>query len=64
MVSRPAGTGVAHSFIAGAGGMALLAWGTREANDMCWYPRSGKLRIRAFDLNFRPEPLDYWDGEE
>jgi uncharacterized cupin superfamily protein len=57
VVSRPAGTGVAHSFVADARGI-------RDPNDMCWYPRSGKLRIRAFDLNFRPEPLDYWDGEE
>ena len=43
VVSRPAGTGVAHTFRGGAGGITLLAYGTREPNDICFYPRSGKI---------------------
>ena len=30
VIARPAGTGVAHQFIAGEDGLTLLAWGTRD----------------------------------
>lgn len=64
IVGRPAGTGVAHSFQAGPSGLRLLAYGQRDPRDVCWYPRSEKIRIRGLgDFGFRVEPLGYWDGE-
>jgi uncharacterized cupin superfamily protein len=62
VVSRPAGTGVAHAFRAGDGGLTLLAYGTREPGDLCFYPTSSKVGIAG--AWFRVEPLDYWDGED
>jgi uncharacterized cupin superfamily protein len=64
VVSRPAGTGVAHLFRAGDGGLVYLAYGTREHGDVCWYPRSSKLFFRGVGVIVRVEPLDYWDGED
>jgi uncharacterized cupin superfamily protein len=64
VVSRPAGTRVAHAFRGGDDGLTLLAYGTREANDICYYPRSNKIYWRGVGLIARLERLDYWDGEE
>jgi uncharacterized cupin superfamily protein len=64
VVARPAATGVAHSFHAGDGGLVYLAYGTREPNDIVYYPDSGKVSLRGVGVIFRPEQLDYWDGEE
>ena len=64
VVARPPGTRVAHAFRAGESVLTLLAWGTREPNDMCWYPRSKKLYWRGVGIIGRIEELDYWDGEE
>jgi uncharacterized cupin superfamily protein len=64
VVARPPGTGVSHAFRAGDSGMTLLAWGTRDPNDICWYPRSRKLFWRGVGVIGRIETLDYWDGEE
>lgn len=63
VIGRPAGTGVAHQLRAGPDGLAFLAWGTREPNDMTYYPRSKKVSLRGLGVRFRVEPLDYWDGE-
>jgi uncharacterized cupin superfamily protein len=64
VVCRPPGTGVAHAFRGGDDGMTLLAYGTRDPNDMCFYPRSRKLSIRGLGLITRVgEQLDYLDGE-
>ena len=63
VVARPAGTGVAHSWVAAGGGLTLLAYGQRRPDDVCWYPRSNKLSVRG-NVMFRVEPVDYWDGEE
>jgi uncharacterized cupin superfamily protein len=62
VVARPPGTGVAHAFRAGDGGLTYLAWGTREPGDVCFYPYSNKVAIAG--AVFRIEPLDYWDGED
>ncbi|MEY2514230.1 MAG: hypothetical protein QOJ89_1588, partial [bacterium] len=43
VVARPPATGLAHTFEAGDDGMTLLAYGTRDASDMCWYPDSSKV---------------------
>jgi uncharacterized cupin superfamily protein len=64
IVARPPGTGVAHSFEATDDGVVLLAYGTREPADACWYPDSRKISSRGLGIVFRVEPLDYWDGEE
>jgi uncharacterized cupin superfamily protein len=65
VVARPPGTGVAHAFRGGAEGMTLLMYGTRDPNDMCFYPRSQKLFIRGLGLITRVgEQLDYIDGED
>ncbi len=63
VISRPAGTGVAHAMRAGADGLVYLAYGTREPNDISYYPRSNKISIRGVGLIARVERLDYWDGE-
>jgi uncharacterized cupin superfamily protein len=63
-VCRLPGTGVAHTFRAGEGGMTLLAYGTREPNDICYYPRSGKVLLGGVGGMGRIEQLDYWDGED
>jgi uncharacterized cupin superfamily protein len=65
VVVRPAGTSVAHAFRGGDGGLALLMYGTRDPNDMCYYPRSGKIYFIGLGLTARlGEPVDYWDGED
>lgn len=64
VVARPAGTGVAHAFRAGDSGMTLIAWGTRDPNDICWYPRSQKMFWRGVGVVGRIDQLDYWEGEE
>jgi uncharacterized cupin superfamily protein len=64
VVARPAGTGRAHAFRAGDGGLTLLAYGIRDPRDVTYYPRSGKLNIRGVGLIGRLEVLDYWDGED
>jgi uncharacterized cupin superfamily protein len=63
VVSRPAATRVAHALRAGQGGLAYLAYGTREPNDIAYYPRSRKLSFRGVGVIARLEQLDYWDGE-
>ena len=47
VVSRPAGTRVAHSFQAGDTGLAYLAYGTRVPNDVVYYPRTDEIRFRG-----------------
>jgi uncharacterized cupin superfamily protein len=63
VVARPAGTRVSHCLRAGDAGMTLLTYGTREPNDICYYPRSGKVFLRGLGVIGRIEQLDYWDGE-
>ena len=62
-VARPAGTGVAHAFRAGAGGLTYLCHGTRRPEDVCWYPRSGKLAFHGLGVIARVETVGFWDGE-
>src|SRR4051794_25927327 len=63
VVARPPGTGVAHAFRAGNGGLTLLALGTREANDMAYYPRSATVALRGLKARFHITQVEYWDGE-
>jgi uncharacterized cupin superfamily protein len=64
VVARPPATGVAHAFRAGDGPLTVLAYGTREPNDIAYYPRSGKVSLRGIDAMFHVTRVDYWDGEE
>jgi len=63
LVARPPATGVAHGFRAHDDGMTLLAYGTRDPADMCWYPDSSKILFRGLNVVARVETLDYWEGE-
>jgi uncharacterized cupin superfamily protein len=63
LVARPPGTRVSHSFRAGADGVTMLVYGTRDPNDMCWYPRSRKIAWRGLGVIGRIELLEYFDGE-
>jgi uncharacterized cupin superfamily protein len=63
VVVRPAGSRIAHSFLAGPGGVTMLIYGTRDANDMAWYPRSSKINWRGLGVIGRIEALHYDDGE-
>jgi uncharacterized cupin superfamily protein len=64
VVSRPAGTRIAHAFRAGERGLTFLAYGTKEPNDISYYPRSNKISFRGVGVIGRIEHLDYWDGED
>jgi uncharacterized cupin superfamily protein len=61
-VSCPAGMRLAHALRAGEEGLTYLAYGTRESNEIVYYPRSKKAwlgRVMA-----RVELVDdYWEGE-
>jgi len=61
LVCRPAGSGIAHCFRAGESGLTMLMYSDRDPNDMCFYPRSGKVLIRGLGIVFRPELTSYWD---
>ena len=64
VVARPAGTRVTHAFRAGDEGLTMLAYGTRQSNDIAYYSRSNKLNFRGVGVMIRAERVDYWDGEE
>jgi uncharacterized cupin superfamily protein len=64
VLSRPAGTGLAHSFRAGPDGLEYLAYGQRRPHDIAYYPDSGKLAVWGVGVIGRIEQLDYWDGED
>jgi uncharacterized cupin superfamily protein len=60
-VGRPPGTGVAHAF---RGPLTLLTYGTNEPNEICYYPRSKKLKFWGVDAQITAEPLTpFWDDE-
>jgi uncharacterized cupin superfamily protein len=63
IVSRPAGMRTSHCLRAGDAGLTYLAYGTKDPNDVCYYPRSNKIFWRGLGLIARLEPLDYFDGE-
>ena len=63
VVARPPGTRISHSFRAGPEGVTMLIYGTRDVNDICFYPRSKKIFWRGIGVIGRIEMLDYFDGE-
>jgi uncharacterized cupin superfamily protein len=63
VVARPPGSRVSHSFRAGPEGVEMLVYGTRDPNDVAWFPRSRKIHWRGLGVIGRIETLDYFDGE-
>jgi uncharacterized cupin superfamily protein len=59
VISRPAGTGVAHAVRSGEHGLTYLAYGTREPNDMCFYPQLGRVSLRGLGIALRAPEIDY-----
>ncbi len=68
----PAGTGVAHAFVADSGEeLKYLSIGERNDNDVVLYPDSGKLLVAGVadengkrrDRLGRLQEADYYDGE-
>lgn len=55
VVARPPGTKVAHAFRGGDNGLSVLLYGTREPNDMTYYPRSDIFALRGIGLLGRLE---------
>ena len=39
-------------------------YGDLPPNDICFYPRSGKISFRGVGVMGRIEPLEYWEGED
>jgi uncharacterized cupin superfamily protein len=64
VLSRPAGTTLAHAFRAGPEGLEYLAYGQRGTNDIVRYPDSGKVYLAGVGAYVRAEQLGYWDGED
>ena len=63
VVARPPATRIGHRLTAGAGGMTLLAYGTREPGDIAYHPRSNKLFFRGLGVIGRIEHLAHGEGE-
>jgi uncharacterized cupin superfamily protein len=63
VVARPPATRIAHSIVAGPEGITYLAYGTREPNDIAYYPRSNKVYFRGVGLMTRLDYLEYDEGE-
>jgi uncharacterized cupin superfamily protein len=63
VVARPPGTRVSHFFRGGDEGATMLVYGTRDPNDIAYYPRSNKINFRGVGLIARLDALEYADGE-
>ncbi len=59
VVSRPAGTGVAHALRPGEGGITYLAYGTRESGDMCFYPQLGRVSLPGLGIALSAPEIKY-----
>ena len=58
IVCRPGATRVAHRFVARSGGMKLLVYGTRDSDEMVYFPRSNKILYRALGVRTRIEHVE------
>lgn len=59
VVSRPAGTGVAHTLRPGEAGITYLAFGMREPGDMCFYPQLGRVALRDLGIALRSPEIEH-----
>jgi uncharacterized cupin superfamily protein len=55
VVSRRPGTGVPHWFTAGPEGMIHLAYGTREPNDIVYYPETGEVLLCGVGVRLKAQ---------
>ena len=62
VIARPAGSGIAHALRPGPEGLTYLAYGTREPNDMCFYPQSGRVALRGLGIALRSPEIDVLPG--
>ncbi|HEX8105720.1 MAG TPA: cupin domain-containing protein [Solirubrobacteraceae bacterium] len=64
VISRPAGTGISHSFVADPdSSLTVLAYGERRTEDIVLYRRTGLVWIRGLRRLVRSEPReDYWSA--
>jgi uncharacterized cupin superfamily protein len=53
VIARPAGTGVTHTWRAGADGLTALFYGTREPSDVIWYPGERMLWFRGVRVGMK-----------
>ncbi len=63
VIARPPGTRISHCLRSGEAGLTYLVYGTRDTNDVCYYPRSNKVFFRGLGVIARLEQLEYGDGE-
>jgi uncharacterized cupin superfamily protein len=56
VISRPAGTRVAHHWQAGPEGLTVLFYGTRDPSDVVWYPRTRELYFRGVGVMLKVPP--------
>ena len=63
VVARPPGSRISHDIVGGGEGGTMLVYGTKDPNDIAYYPYSNKVNIRGIGLIARLEPLEYSDGE-
>jgi uncharacterized cupin superfamily protein len=63
VVCRPGGTRVSHFIRGGDEGAVMLVYGTKDPNDIAYYPTSNKINFRGVGLIARLENLEYADGE-
>ena len=61
VIARPPGGGTAHRFRAGAGGMTMLAYGTRDRKDVAFYPASNRIYFRALGVVVEAAHVGYPD---
>lgn len=62
VISRLPGSGVAHALRPGSDGLRYLAYGTREAHDMCFYPESGRVSLRGLGIALRAPEIEALPG--
>jgi uncharacterized cupin superfamily protein len=62
VISRPAGTSVAHALRAGHRPLTYLAYGTRKPDEVTFYPRSQKAYVSGVLMRVQ-RVADYWEGE-
>jgi uncharacterized cupin superfamily protein len=64
VVARPPSSRIAHRLTAGPGGMTALVYGTRDFNEVVYFPRSKKLYFRGAGVIVRAEHVTRLEGED
>jgi uncharacterized cupin superfamily protein len=54
---------ISHHIVGGDEGGAILVYGTKNPNDIAYYPHSNKINFRGVGLIARLDALEYADGE-